>query len=269
MGIIASSPPRYISVQKIEQLSPHLRRIYFSSDDFSDLSVHQNGAHIKLFFPEQAHLIPLLPKRTAQGKIFWPQAKKPMTRTYTIRNFFEKAQLLVVDFVMHGDGGVAAHWANHAKIGNVIGLAGPGGPRRFNSNADYWIFIGDLSSLAMISASLEQLPEHAQGQIWIEIEDQADKICFAYPNAMQINWIIKDQNTETKILKALRCYDWTSKVISVSLAGEHSRVLTLRNFLLKDIQLSKSYLYAVPYWKETENEESYHEERHQFIDAVS
>lgn len=266
MANITLPSPRYIYVQKSEQLSAHLQRIYFASDDFSDFPTDQNGAHIKLFFPEEPHLKPLLPYRNDQGKVIWPEGIKPITRTYTIRYFLEKEQLLVVDFVRHADFGIAADWAVNAQIGNVLGLAGPGGPKRFNPNANYWIFIGDLSALPMISSSLEQLPENANGQIWIEIEHQADKIQLTHPQSMQLNWIIKGQDIEIEIINALTHLDWTSNNISISLAGENSRVISLRKHFRNQYNIPKSHLYAVPYWKRGENEDVYHQERHRVMD---
>lgn len=266
MANISLPSPRYIYVQKSEQLSPHLQRIYFSSDDFSDFPIAQNGAHIKLFFPELIDQKPILPTRNVLGKVIWPEGKKPVTRTYTIRDFLEKEQLLVVDFVRHADFGIAADWAMHAQKGDVLGLAGPGGPDRFNLDANYWIFIGDLSALPMISSSLEQLPDDAEGEVWIEIENIADQILFKYPKSMRIHWVIKDQNTETKIVNSLNHLDWQSMTVSVSLAGENARVVSLRKLLRQQFKFKKSHLYAVPYWKQGENEEGYHQERHRVMD---
>ena len=266
MANISLPSPRYIYVQKSEQLSPHLQRIYFSSDDFSDFPIAQNGAHIKLFFPERIDQKPILPMRNELGKVIWPEGKKPVTRTYTIRDFLEKEQLLVVDFVRHADFGIAADWAMHSQNGDVLGLAGPGGPDRFNLQANYWILIGDLSALPMITSSLAQLPENAEGEVWIEIENSIDQIKIKHPKFMQIHWIIKDQNTETKIVNALNLLDWQSMTVSVSLAGENTRVVSLRKLFRQQFKIPKTYLYAVPYWKQGENEESYHQERHQVMD---
>ena len=63
----------------------------------------------------------------------------------------------------------------HAQKGDVIGLAGPGGPARFNPEADYFIFIGDLSALPMIAASLEQLRADAPGAALHRRRDRAEQ----------------------------------------------------------------------------------------------
>lgn len=267
MAFPAVAPPRYICVHTSEQLSPHLQRVYFSCEDFSDFPRGQNGAHIKLFFADQAELKPVLPYRNEQGKILWPDAKKPITRTYTIRDFLESEQLLVVDFVRHADYGAAANWAIHAKKGQIIGLAGPGGRARFNLSADYWIFIGDLSALPMIAASLELLPATAHGEVWIEVESESDCIHLQHPTAINIQWLIQDQQSEEKIHASLAKLDWSQQNISVSLAGENARVVSLLKTFKHTYKVAKTHLYAVPYWKKGHTEESYHQERHRVIDS--
>lgn len=268
--IMAPIPPpasRYIQVHKSERISAHLQRIYFSSDNFSDFPA-ENGAHIKLFFPETGQIKPNLPRRNAQGKVVWPDGKKPITRTYTIRDFLVEEQLLIVDFVRHEDFGIAAHWATQAQPGDYLGLAGPGGQARFQSTADYWLFAVDLSALAMLAASLELLPHHAQGEVWIEITDVEDQIQLQHPAGIKINWLLPSADVETCIEQAAAQLNWQSQCISVTLAGENARVVALRCLFMQRYQLRKSALYAVPYWKKGQDEEAYHQERHRVMDEI-
>jgi NADPH-dependent ferric siderophore reductase len=257
---------RHISVHSVEQLSPHLQRVYFASDDFADFPQNSGGGHIKLFFPETSQLTPPLPIRNETGKVVWPNGVKPLTRTYTVRDFDQNNQLLVIDFVRHEDFGVAADWAIHAQAGQKLGLAGPGGPERFNAHAEYWIFIGDLSSVPMIAASLEQLPSDAIGKVWIEIDDPKDQIQLSKPEHIDIEWLINDKEFENKIFESFKNLDWSKQNISVSLAGENGRVVSIRKVLRNEYKIEKRNLYAVPYWKVGHNEESYHEERHHVMD---
>lgn len=260
--------PRHIYVERSVQLSPHLQRIYFSSDDFSDFPADL-GAHIKLFFPEQPELKPALPKRNALGKVVWPEGKKPITRTYTIRDFLVDEQLLVIDFVRHADFGIASNWASHARIGQVLGLAGPGGQARFQADADYFLFVVDLSALAMLAASLDCLTEHALGEAWIHIDDPADVIDIHAPKGIKINWMVKPDHFEDYIDQQFEQLDWEKQNISVSLAGENASVVALRKLLKTKYRVQKKDLYAVPYWKKGQTEEAYHQERHRVMDDES
>jgi NADPH-dependent ferric siderophore reductase len=267
MAYLLPPPPRYIQVEKSVQISPHLQRIYFSSENFSDFPA-ELGAHIKLFFPEQAALKPVLPQRDAQGKVTWPLGKKPITRTYTIRDFLTEKQWLVVDFVRHEAFGIAAHWASQAQVGQFLGLAGPGGQARFQADADYFVFMVDLSGLAMLAASLECLPAHALGQVWIEIDNDADQIPLNAPQGIQIKWRTEHQQLEQEIDQQLEQLNWDTEQISVTIAGENARVVALRQLLKRKYAVPKASLYAVPYWKNGQDEEHYHQERHRVMDET-
>lgn len=257
---------RLIQVQSSIQISPNMQRIFFSSADFTDFPTDQGGAHIKLFFPQKDQTMPLLPFRNEQGKIVWPQGQRPITRTYTIRDFVPENRLLVVDFVRHQDFGIAANWAVHAKPGDFLGLAGPGGPNRYNAQANYFIFMGDLSALPMIAASLKQLSATAKGQVWIDIEHQEDQQPLETPSGFEIFWLSTQQDIQTQIIDSLAKLDWQNQIISVTLAGENNKVVTLRKILRHQYQIDKHNLYAVPYWRHGYSEEHYHDERHRIMD---
>ncbi|WNB85047.1 siderophore-interacting protein [Cellulomonas sp. ATA003] len=48
-------------------------------------------------------------------------------RTYTVRAWDEAARELTLDFVVHGDAGLAGPWAAAARPGDTLPLLGPGG----------------------------------------------------------------------------------------------------------------------------------------------
>ena len=50
-----------------------------------------------------------------------------MTRTYTLRGADPERQKVTIDFVVHGDKGIAAPWAAHAEPGDLLTMSGAGG----------------------------------------------------------------------------------------------------------------------------------------------
>ena len=56
-----------------------------------------------------------------------PREQWPRVRSYTVRAWDAERSLLTLDFVVHGDEGVAGPWAAAAKPGDVLQLTGPGG----------------------------------------------------------------------------------------------------------------------------------------------
>lgn len=50
------------------------------------------------------------------------------------------------------------------------------------------------------------------------------------------------------------------------LAGEDRIVVQLPRYLRRELNVERSQLYAVPYWREGLNEEDYHQKRHDVMD---
>ena len=49
------------------------------------------------------------------------------TRTYTVREWDANRLRLTLDFVVHGEAGIAGPWAATARPGDTLTLTGPGG----------------------------------------------------------------------------------------------------------------------------------------------
>ena len=63
-------------------------------------------------------------------KLGFPNDGDPVKRSYTIRSFDKTAGTVDIDFVVHGDQGVAGPWAQAAQPGHELELGGVGGGYR-------------------------------------------------------------------------------------------------------------------------------------------
>lgn len=59
---------------------------------------------------------------------------------------------------------------------------------------------------------------------------------------------------------------WLEKKAFAWIAGEASAVVALRHYVRVERELERKQVDAVPYWKASEAEESYHDERHHVMD---
>ncbi|BAS07438.1 uncharacterized protein Mb2919c [Arthrobacter sp. Hiyo4] len=103
-----------------------------------------------------------------------PREQWPFTRTYTVRWVDTEAQELAIDFVIHGDEGLAGPWAAAAKPGDTFTFTGPGGAYNPAPDADWYLFAGDEAALPAIAAAIESLPAEAAGLAFIEVDSDAD-----------------------------------------------------------------------------------------------
>lgn len=248
--------------------------VVFAPSTTEGLSPRHAGAHIKLFFPRGDQRIPVLPKLGPKGPIWPPPHLKPVVRTYSIRHYCPQTGELTVEFVLHDHGGPASQWAAAVQPGQRIGLAGPGPVLPVLSVRERPILmVGDLSARPAITAILRALPQSSCGQVHLEIPDPDQQIPLQKPPGMRVFWHLTGKTQPNPV------FEHREQILAMSepngqtrpyawLAGEHASVVTLRDQLRTAWDLGKHDLYAFPYWKRTQNEEQYHEERHRVMDEV-
>src|SRR3954471_9854425 len=65
------------------------------------------------------------------------------TRSYTVRAWDPERRLLTLDFVVHGDRGIAGPWAAAAQPGDALEIMGPGGAYSPDPGANWHLMVGD------------------------------------------------------------------------------------------------------------------------------
>jgi NADPH-dependent ferric siderophore reductase len=143
-------PATRILVRRTERITPHMVRVTFTGQN---LAV-DNGftdRYVKLLFPVDGGFPADLDSL--------PRNEMPPRRTYTIRS--ARNDELTIDFVHHGDSGLAGPWAANAKPGDELYFLGPGGAYAPDPTADWHLLVGDEAALPAIGVALEQLPAQA------------------------------------------------------------------------------------------------------------
>ena len=120
----------HLTVAKSETLTPTLRRVWFSSEDLSAFRESDfTDRYVKLVFPKDGVDYPEpLDMRALRGVL--PPEDMPSVRTYTALFPDVEAGTLAIDFVIHGDEGIAGPWAAAAEPGDQLLVNGPGGAYR-------------------------------------------------------------------------------------------------------------------------------------------
>ena len=120
-----------------------------------------------------------------------PTEQQPVVRTYTVRCVDEDRREVAIDFVVHGDHGVAGPWAVAAIPGQPAYLMGPSGAYAPDPAADWHLLAGDEAGLPAIGAALEALPDNAIGKVFIEVGGPDDEIPLTAPPRVEVNWIYR------------------------------------------------------------------------------
>lgn len=200
-----------------------------------------------------------------------PPEDVPVTRTYTVRRIDQAKRAIDVDFVVHGDEGLAGPWAARAQPGDRIALMGPGGAYSPDITADWHLFAGDESATPAIAAALEALPGEATGIAFLECSGSEDVIELVRPAGVDVVWVPRenrDDATKMLLAGAVSAHQWPAGRVHVFAHGERESMKALRDLFLKERGLSKDQLSLSGYWAAGRTEDRFQAEKREPIGIV-
>jgi NADPH-dependent ferric siderophore reductase len=243
-------------VHSAEWITPRMIRVmlggegleHFEAGDFTD-------RYVKLLFPPPGVVYPD-PTDLEAIKRDLPKHQRPIKRTFTVRTWDAERRLLTLDFVYHGDEGVAGVWAAEARPGDKLYFQGPGGKYAPDPAAAHHLLAGDESALPAIAASLERLPEGCRAQAFIEVEDFADEQALPVAPGVEVHWLHRaGRPVGSALVQAVREAAIPDEGVEVFLHGEAHCVKELRRHLKKDRGVDKKRMSASGYWRLGSNED--------------
>ena len=257
-------------VTTTEQLTPGMVRIVLGGGDLDRLVMPDaTDAYLNAAFR---------PARASYDAVFDPQAvrdshppdQQPARRRYTVRAWDPVAHLLTIDFVVHGDAGVAGPWAAAAAPGDVLVFTGPSGAYRPAPDTDWHLLIGDESALPAIAASLEALPPTARAVVRIVCDGADHEIDLPSGPGVDLRWLHRSGGPEDAGLlsDAVRGLDFPQGRPFCFVHGEADEIRGVRHHLLHDRGLSRADLSCSPYWRRTMTDEEWRRVKGEFVAAM-
>ncbi|MDK6493816.1 NADPH-dependent ferric siderophore reductase [Corynebacterium sp. HMSC08F01] len=232
------------------QLSPDLVRLSLNTPAFVGKDLEFTDHYLKLLFvPEGADYS--WPFNVEQVREQQPRDKQPVTRTYTLINLDSSTGDFDVDFVTHGDAGLAGPWARVAEVGEKIGFFGPGGAWGPSVDYEHFIFAGDESAAPAIGAGLKRLPEGATATAYIEIEAEDRKFELPARDGVDIHWVIRNGATHgTELSRVVRQAGVPDgKNTSWFIHGVAEMIKEMRRFLFVESEVPKQDVSISGYWR--------------------
>ncbi|WP_461011294.1 siderophore-interacting protein [Streptomyces capparidis] len=249
---------RTARVLRTERLTPHLIRVVAGGPDLAGLPVGQYTDHyIKILFPRPGVDLPS-PLDMEAVRRDLPREQWPRTRTYTVRSYDPRALELTVDFVHHGDEGLAGPWAAAARPGDEMAFLGPGGGYAPDPAADWHLLVGDESALPAIAASAERLPHGAPARILVEVAGPEDELKLDTPADAEVTWVHRGARPVGEALvEAVRAAALPEARVHAFVHGEAHFVKELRRWLRVDLKAAPEQLSVSGYWRRDVNEDGW------------
>ena len=242
------------TVLRTEKLSTSLVRVVLGRPGLDQFGVPEFAdSYVKVVFVDAAVQRPF--PRTVDGRVeidalHDDPACAPRIRSYTVRHFDAGSRELTLDFVVHGDAGLAGPWASHVEAGNEVLLMGPGGAWSPDPSAGFHLLAGDLSALPAIAVSLSRLPDSASGAVFVEVPDGSDELPLEAPSGVDVTWLHQgDERPGSLLVEAVRALPWPGHDLQAFVHGEAGAVKELRRYLRNEHRLPLERLSASGYWR--------------------
>ena len=233
---------RKLEVLRVTDVTPKMRRVTLHRPDLTGFISLGTDDHVKLIFAttpeEQAALESFVPGSPSDGP-------KPVMRDYTPRRYDPASGELDIDFVLHGEG-PAATWAEQAKPGQFLHIAGPRGSMIVPDIFDSYLLIGDETALPAIARRLEGLPANRSALVVVEVADQGEQQVFDSQAQVDVIWIVRG---EQNLLDVTRRLEMPEGKLYAWVATESGLSRKLRRVLLDEFGLEEEFVKAAGYWR--------------------
>ncbi|WP_371478816.1 siderophore-interacting protein [Kitasatospora sp. NBC_00315] len=240
--------PHTAEVVRTERLTPHMQRVVLGGEGLAAFTAGTSTDHyVKLLFPAEGVEYPE-PFDLERIREEFPREQWPVTRTYTVRSWNPELRELALDFVIHGDEGLAGPWAARARPGDVVRFNGPGGGYAPDVEADWHLLAGDESALPAIAAALESLPADAVVRAFVEVAGPEEEQKF--DSGVEVVWLHRGERpVGGPLVDAVRGLAFPPGRVHAFVHGEAGFVKELRALLRVEREIPREDLSISGYWR--------------------
>ena len=245
-------------VTRVEQLTPHMVRVVAGGDGLAGLTAGEYTDHyIKMLFPRPGVAYPE-PFDMGVIRETLPREAWPVVRTYTLRRWLPEQREMWIDFVVHGDAGVAGPWAARARPGDVFRFLGPGGGYTPDPDAGWHLLAGDESALPAIGAALEGMPPGARVTALIEVAGPDEEQKLETAADADVTWLHRgDRPVGEALVAAVRALEFPAGAVHAFVHGEATFVKDLRRHLRLVREIPLDRLSISGYWRRGMDEDGW------------
>ncbi|MFE9119281.1 siderophore-interacting protein [Streptomyces sp. NPDC007172] len=256
-------------VVRTERITPHMVRVVLGGESLAGFGVGEYTDHyIKLLFPAQGVSYPE-PFDMERIRAEFPRAEWPSTRAYTVRDWDAELGELTVDFVVHGDEGLAGPWALRVQPGETVRFLGPGGGYAPDPAADWHLLAGDESALPAIAAALERMPAGALVHAFVEVAGPEEEQKLSTPDGVTVTWLHRGEGpVGSQLVGAVKDLEFPAGDVHAFVHGEAGFVKELRALLRVEREVPRERLSISGYWRLGQDDDAWRAVKREWNEQV-
>jgi len=244
VGDVAERRLLSTTVTEASWLTPSMVRVVVGGDDLEDFGVDTFTDHyVKCRFADKM-------------------------RSYTVRAWDPEDRVLTLDFVVHGDRGIAGPWAAQAKPRDTLEIAGPGGAYAPSPEADWHLMVGDDAVIPAIAVSLSRVPAGVPVVAIVEVAGPDHQQPLTSPGDLEVVWLHRASGAgedPSLQLDAVRALSLPAGGGHAFVHGEATAVRLIRRHLALERGLPLEALSATGYWKLRRTDEQWRSEKREWM----
>jgi NADPH-dependent ferric siderophore reductase len=214
-----------------DQITPRMLRLRFESNDLVGFDSPSPDDHIKIFLPAQGNAPALM-------------------RDFTPRAWDIDAGTFELDFALHPRG-PAIEWARSAEVGDHIDIAGPRGSSIAPNDFDWYMLIGDATSLPAMNRRLESLPPETPVDVMALVAGCEEEAYLDPRGNRRFTWLHATDSNE-RDLKMFRSALQGMKLPAgegfIWIAAEVSLAKDIYRYMTETLGHPKAWIKAAGYW---------------------
>ncbi len=255
-------------VLRTDRLTPSMVRVVLGGPGLAGFRPSTEAdSYVNLAFP---------PPGAAYGPLFDPAEVKetlakdwwPARRRLTVRRWDAAAGELTLDFVVHGDVGVAGAWALRARPGDVLVMEGPSSGYHPDPTADWHLLVGDESALPAIAVSLESLPAGARAVAVLVCDGPEHELVLSTDADLDLRWVHRSAADPAPLPAAVASADLPEGRVHAFVHGEADEIRDIRRHLLTERGLTRAQMSCSPYWRRTMTDEAWRAVKRDFVASM-
>ena len=247
-----------------EQISPDMVRLRATAPGLVGRELTMTDHYVKILFPP-ADAPYEWPSDLGAIKDAYPKHLHPVTRTYTLRSCDTSTGDIVIDFVLHGDSGIAGPWARDAKVGDTFSFLGPGGGWAPTPEYDHFVLAGDESAAPAVAAALEKIPAGSTAVAFLEVEAPGHEVPIP-ESAAEVCWVYRHGTLPGRALsEAVRSYAAPAGYVGWFVHGVADMVKEVRRDLFVNRRVSKRDASISGYWRLKMTEDEWQSTKRDFV----
>ena len=231
-------------VESIEWLTPSYVRVVLNGDGLAEYApVPFADSYVNVAIPpaDSSYEAPFALDDLKE----LPREQRPFRRRITVRRWNQDTRRLTLEFVTHGDEGVAGPWAARAQAGDALVFTGPAGAYNPDPAADWHLMVGDESALPAIAASVEAVPPGVPVVVRLICDGPEYEIALTSPGDLDLAWVHRPD----PLADAVAALEFPAGRAHAFVHGEAEEIRDVRRHLLADRGLDAERLSCSPYWK--------------------